>query len=98
MLENITLEDLYNKTIGHEIKLERDDMDVFDGDDQASIQARKDGYKFLSLTREGWAFLYKNVDEVSSRNVLDTENNREIFKGMFKEKVMETKNDFEIGD
>lgn len=30
--------------------------------------------------------------------VLDTENNREIFKGMFKEKVMETKNDFEIGD
>lgn len=30
MLENITLEDLYNKTIGHEIKLERDDMDVFD--------------------------------------------------------------------
>ena len=62
-----------------------DDMSTFLGDTAAAYQARKDGFKFLSLTQKQKKLFHEAFDCCDTATILDTRKNRGLIKKLEKE-------------
>jgi hypothetical protein len=69
---------------GFEIIERIDDMDVFDGDDEAEEQAKRDGFKFIDLTDKQKQTLIDKYEFLNPA-LIDTEENRKLLANMDKE-------------